>query len=82
MGWASTNKSLILPDKDSSWTSKKNIFENEDILLEWNNNQGIKIKRKISFDENFMITVEDEVFNETSEIIELTNFSYLRRKKL
>ena len=80
MGWASTNKSLILPDKDSSWTSKKNIFENEDILLEWNNNQGIKIKRKISFDENFMITVEDEVFNETSEIIELTNFSYLRRK--
>ena len=27
-----------------------------------------------------MITVEDEVFNETSEIIELTNFSYLRRK--
>ena len=29
-----------------------------------------------------MITVEDEVFNETSEIIELTNFSYLRRKKL
>ena len=46
MGWASTNKSLILPDKDSSWTSKKNIFENEDILLEWNNNQGIKIKKE------------------------------------
>ena len=46
MGWASTNKSLILPDKDSSWTSKNNIFENEDILLEWNNNQGIKLKEK------------------------------------
>ena len=40
----------------------------------------LKLKEKISFDENFMITVEDEVFNETSEIIELTNFSYLRRK--
>lgn len=80
MGWASTNKSLKLPNKDSLWKSLKNVNTNETIQLEWNNNQGITIKREISFDENFMIKIEDTVFNKTGEAVELTNFSYIRRK--
>ena len=80
MGWASTNKSLKLPNKDSLWKSLKNVNTNETIQLEWNNNQGITIKREISFDENFMIKIEDTVFNKTGEEVELTNFSYIRRK--
>ena len=80
MGWASTNKSLKLPNKDSLWKSLKNVNTNETIQLEWNNNQGITIKREIGFDENFMIKIEDTVFNKTGEAVELTNFSYIRRK--
>ena len=80
MGWASTNKSLKLPNKDSLWKSLKNVDTNGKIQLEWNNNQGITIKREISFDENFMIKIEDTVFNKTGEAVELTNFSYIRRK--
>ena len=44
------------------------------------NKNGLKINREISFDENFMITITDEVINNTGETLELTNFSYLRRK--
>ena len=80
MGWASTNKSLKLPNKDSLWKSLKNENTNGTIELEWNNNNGITIKREISFDENFMIKIEDTVFNKTGKSIELTNFSYIRRK--
>ena len=80
MGWASTNKSLKLPNKDSLWKSLKNVNTNGTIQLQWNNNQGITIKREISFDENFMIKIEDTVFNKTGEAVELTNFSYIRRK--
>ena len=80
MGWASTNKSLKLPNKDSLWKSLNNVNTNGTIQLEWNNNQGITIKREISFDENFMIKIEDTVFNKTGEAVELTNFSYIRRK--
>ena len=80
MGWASTNKSLKLPNKDSLWISSKNENTDGTIQLEWNNNQGITIKREISFDENFMIKIEDTVFNKTGEAVELTNFSYIRRK--
>ena len=80
MGWASTDKSLELPNKDSLWTASKKNFKNEKIKLEWSNTNGLKIIREISFDQNFMITITDEVINDTSETIDLTNFSYLRRK--
>jgi YidC/Oxa1 family membrane protein insertase len=80
MGWASTDKSLELPDKDSLWKASKENFNNEKIILEWSNSKGVKIIREISFDKNFMITITDQVINGTSETIDLTNFSYLRRK--
>ena len=80
MGWASTDKSIELPDKNSLWKANKENFNNEKINLEWSNNKGLKIIREISFDENFMITITDEVINGTTEKIDLTNFSYLRRK--
>ena len=80
MGWASTDKKLILPNKDSLWVSKAITNNNDPLEIEWTSKQGIKIKRKISFDENFMITIEDIVFNETGGNVELTNYSYIRRK--
>ena len=80
MGWASTDKSIELPDKNSLWKANKENFNNEKIKLEWSNNKGLKIIREISFDDNFMITISDEVINGTSDKIDLTNFSYLRRK--
>ena len=80
MGWASTDKSLELPNKDSLWKASKENFKNEKIKLEWSNAKGLKIIREISFDQNFMITITDEVINGTSGTIDLTNFSYLRRK--
>ena len=80
MGWASTDKSIELPDKNSLWKANKENFNNEKVKLAWSNNKGLKIIREISFDENFMITITDEVINGTSGKIELTNFSYLRRK--
>ena len=80
MGWASTDKSIELPDKNSLWKANKENFNNEKIKLEWSNNKGLKIIREISFDDNFMITITDEVINGTSDKIDLTNFSYLRRK--
>ena len=81
MGWASTDKSIKMPGKNTLWKAPKESFsKNEDILLTWNNGEGLTFKRKINIDENFMISVEDQVFNKTGKTIELTNFSYLRRK--
>jgi|TARA_B100000287_G_scaffold417069_1_gene452467 YidC/Oxa1 family membrane protein insertase len=80
LGWASTDKSLELPNKNSLWKATKDQFEMENIKLQWKNKNGLQINREISFDENFMITITDEVINNSKETLELTNFSYLRRK--
>ena len=80
IGWASPDKSVKLPNKNSKWKSvKKNYNENEKIQLEWNNNEGLTFYRTIEFDENFMISVIDKVQNKSPKTIKLTNFSYLRR---
>jgi len=80
MGWASTDKKLMLPNKDSLWKSKTKTNNIDPLEIEWTSKQGLKINRKISFDENFMITVEDIVLNQTGNNVELTNYSYIRRK--
>ena len=80
IGWASPDKSIKLPNKDSKWKSlKKSYSENEKIELEWNNGEGLTFFRTIEFDENFLISVVDKVENKSPKTIKLTNFSYLRR---
>ena len=80
IGWASPDKSIKLPNKDSKWQSlKKSYSENEKIELEWNNGEGLTFFRTIEFDEDFLISVVDKVQNKSPKIIKLTNFSYLRR---
>jgi len=80
MGWASTDKEVKLPNKNSLWkASKKSYSKNEKIELTWNNQEGLTFFRTISIDDNFMITVLDNVKNESSKTVNLTNFSYLRR---
>ena len=60
IGWASPDKSVKLPNKDSRWKSlKKSYSENEKIELEWNNGEGLTFFRTIEFDENFLISVVD-----------------------
>ena len=80
MGWVSTDKKLMLPNKDSLWKSKTKTNNIDPLEIEWTSKQGLKINRKISFDENFMITIEDIVLNQTGNNVELTNYSYIRRK--
>ena len=80
MGWASTDKKLSLPEKESLWNAKPKTNKNDPQEIEWISDQGLKINRKISFDENFMITIEDVVSNQTGRTIQLTNYSYINRK--
>ncbi len=80
IGWAS-KKNLDLPDKDSLWSSEKLVYESgEKILLKWINKDGIIFERLITFDENFMISIEDSVLNKSDNPIQLTNFTYLQRR--
>ena len=80
MGWASTDE-IIITRKESLWIAKPKTNKNDPQEIEWISDQGLKkINRKISFDENFMITIEDVVSNQTGRTIQLTNYSYINEK--
>ena len=81
MGWASTNRTLKFPDKNTLWLAEKESYKKgQKIILSWENGQGLYFTRKISFDDNFLISVEDSVENKSKEKVKITNFTYLQRK--
>jgi YidC/Oxa1 family membrane protein insertase len=79
--WASDEPNLNLPDENTVWeTSSTTLLENSPITLTWDNGDGLKFKRIISVDENFVISIEDEVSNYGDRPITLTSLSRINRK--
>ena len=69
--------------EDSLWKAKKDEFKTgEEIKLSWFNGKGLEFERKINVDDNFMISVEDEVINKSGKTVEITNFFLSQKKKL
>ena len=48
-GWTSINNKIKVPSKNSMWTVKGNnvLSENQSVVLEWNNGDGIIFKKKL-----------------------------------
>ena len=47
LGWASTDKSMPMPNKDSLWTADKQKYaEDEKIILRWDNGKGLSLIEK------------------------------------
>lgn len=79
-GWASTSK-IDLPNKNSLWKLEKSSQVDKGLIeLYWENKQGIKFNRKITFDNHYLIKVSDYVTNQSESSISLSNFSYIQRK--
>ena len=79
MGWVSTDEKLCSQKKILCGNQKQKPTIMTRLKLN-GRAAGAKINRKISFDENFMITIEDIVLNQTGNNVELTNYSYIRRQ--
>ena len=57
-GWSSPDN-LDVPNGNTLWKTSKNSFQpNENLEINWTNEQGIKFYQNLSIDENFVIKVE------------------------
>lgn len=80
LGWLSLDKSLKLPTASSLWeTSDGSLTPNHPITLYWHNNDGIKITRKISLDDNYLFTIKDTIENNTDSEIDVFPYALLTR---
>ena len=65
-GWvAASSASVKLPNADTVWTAETPgpLTVERPLVLAWDNGEGLKFRRTISVDNNYMFTVQDEVEN-------------------
>lgn len=75
-GWLSTDKSLLLPNKDTLWTVEGNqeLTPQTPVTLVWNNGQGVKFIYVISIDDNYLFDIAQTVVNNSGK--EITIYPY------
>lgn len=80
LGWLSLDKSLKLPTASSLWTTSDDKLSPEHpITLYWQNDDGIKIIRKISMDDNYLFTIKDTVENNSNNEIDVFPYALITR---
>lgn len=78
-GWAPIN-GVVVPSADTLWTaSSKELSDTNPVTLSWNNGAGLEFNRIYSVDENFLITVEQNVKNSGSETVDMHPYALISR---
>lgn len=79
-GWLALASKIELPTVQSLWrTEDTEITQNKPAVLSWQNENGLKIIRKISLDENYVFTIKDTIKNNTSEEVDLFPYALISR---
>lgn len=79
-GWLSSDNTLKLPDNNTVWKAQNTTLTPQTpLVLEWNNGQGLRFIRKISIDNNYMFTIEQNVENNSSKNITLYPYGLINR---
>lgn len=78
-GWLSTNN-IKTPNKDTIWTVKgTKLTPSSPLVFEWNNGQGLKFIRKVSIDNNYIFTIQQDVENNTGHEITLYPYGLINK---
>ncbi len=81
IGWASPDNAPNLPGPNTVWNkvSGDTLTPNTPVVLEFDNGAGLKFTRKISIDNEYLITYTDSVTNNSPTAINLQSYGAIRR---
>jgi len=69
-GWVVADSSVAVPNSDTVWKlakgSASQLKSGSAVTFEWDNGHGFLFKRTISLDENYLMTVEQTITNNTA----------------
>jgi YidC/Oxa1 family membrane protein insertase len=59
-----------VPDNQTLWTAKgnKTLTPNTPVELEWNNGQGLTFVKKFTIDDQYLITINEEIKNNQTKL--------------
>jgi YidC/Oxa1 family membrane protein insertase len=70
----------VVPDTESLWTAdREKLTASEPVTLTFDNGHGLRFKRKISIDDEYMFTIEDSVENAADKAVQLFPYSRVTR---
>ncbi|MAK09268.1 MAG: membrane protein insertase YidC [Rhodobacteraceae bacterium] len=80
LGWMS-QQSINLPNKDTIWEliGGKELGPESPISLKWKSPDGLEFFRKIEIDENFLISIEQKIINNSNKEISVTQYGRVNR---
>ena len=76
-GWLSHDK-ITLPDKNTIWKGTNNL-KNDGVTLTWENKQNITFKRIIKNEDNYLLKITEEVYNNSEQPIEIYSYNLISR---
>ncbi|MBP6986155.1 MAG: membrane protein insertase YidC [Alphaproteobacteria bacterium] len=81
LGWTSADPNMQVPNAETIWTADRSTLthQSEPVTLTWKNPQGVIFERKISVDENYVFTIEQNVINHSANPIQLAPFGQVSR---
>ena len=78
-GWVSSGTTKV-PNQNTTWKSNKKLLSPEqDVVLTWDNGEGVIFRRTFSIDNNYMFTVIQSVTNQSSKPLALNAYSLVSR---
>ena len=82
-GWTSIGDKIQVPKNDTKWKVKgnKKLTQNKDIVLEWDNIEGLIFKKIINLDNKYLFRISQEVENKTNKTIELFPYAQITRNE-
>ncbi len=83
-GWTSIGNKIKVPSKKSIWkvNGNKVLSNNEPVVLEWNNDEGIIFKKRIELDNKYLFKITQEVQNNTNQTIDLYPYAQISRNRI
>lgn len=80
LGWLALNNKIMLPSANSIWqTTDTEITPDTPATLTWRNDDGLKISRRISLDNNYIFTIKDTIENASDDDIEIFPYALINR---
>ncbi len=79
-GWVAQDSALAVPGGDTLWTSvDQELTPESPVELRWDNGEGLTFLRRVSLDQDYVLTVNDEVVNTTGVPVTLYPYGLISR---
>ncbi|MEE8332515.1 MAG: membrane protein insertase YidC, partial [Alphaproteobacteria bacterium] len=79
-GWVGANQNIRLPDAGTVWTANQTMLGiNTPVTLRWDNGAGLRFKRTVSIDENYMFSITQTVTNSGASPVTLYPYGLISR---